>query len=195
MKKLLFTFLMLLTTCVVIIAQGTKTQTSQQKDVRNLSWGCNLATVLKTEDKLDSLSYVDNTLTLTGIVLGKSSIVEYQFDNNGKLFSVTIWYYHTDFTGNDAIEEFNRIRYILQDKYGEPKFTDEDWSNETYKERPDKLGLALKLEHVKLGTFWGNNRSSILEYMESKNDNVLIYISYVSKEHLNQKKSKERNEI
>ncbi len=158
-------------------------------------WGSNLATVLKTENKLDSVSYKNGVLSMVGSVLGNIAFVEYDFGYNDKLITVTIYYYHENYTGDEAIDEFNRIKYTLIDKYGAAKYNNEDWSNDTYKYIPAKLGLALKLEHVKLETMWENNRTLILEHMRSDNDNVTIYINYVSKDYMNIKKSKERNEI
>lgn len=179
MKKI---FLLVLVVLAGIIVFGQNTETP---DVRNVSWNMSRDEVKSIEKSpLDSeLTYYagDKMLIYNATIMGYETRLAYMFDDK-KLTSIVVIFKIDNQSANKYVEDYSKIERLLNDKYGS-SYRNEYWRDDLYKNDPNDIGMALKMQHLEYSNKWESRRSVILLSMKAKDYEIgisLVYKSLVS---------------
>jgi hypothetical protein len=175
MKKSLLAVVALITINSLTIAQ------TSINDFRGFTWG-NLLTQVKanekskfvSEDKDDLLAYEDQ-------LAGSDVIVNYQFNDNGKLVSGT--YIFTKKYSNPQlyVQDFAKFKNLLTNKYGNSKLSKEEWSANTLPNDKENYGQAISDGNLTLYSVFTTERSSIKIILMTYNKVPYLQIHYTAK--------------
>lgn len=76
------------------------------------------------------------------------------------------------------IGDYERVKRLLTNRYGEPQIDQELWTNSTYKDKPDRHGFAVYIGHLSYKAKWVTARSDISLELKSNNYNMMLEAVY-----------------
>jgi hypothetical protein len=169
MKKILLILSILIT---------TNLKAQEKHDIRNVNWGWTLAQV-KVSEKLKLFEQTKNELTYFGSLNNKSFMLSYDFIDN-KFVRLTYTCTEEFINKNNYIDQFNELKDILIKRYGSTSYDRVKWSDNLYKDRPQDIGLACSVGHVKFITQWFTDNTQINLQCNGENFKVNLGIIYTS---------------
>jgi len=167
MKKLL----------IVLAVFTTGINNAHAQDFRAAAWGNSLNTV-KTQEKSQFIAKVSNDeLSYKDILGGSGCDVIYIFNDNDKLTSGL--YIFTKKYSNPQlyVQDFNKFKTLLTEKYGKPVTENESWSVKASAIEKNNYGQAVADGNLSLSTVWNTERSvvKILLVMVDKHPSLQIH--------------------
>jgi hypothetical protein len=170
-----------LAVAALIIINSMVSAQPSTNDFRGFTWG-NLLSQVKTgekakfdsQDKDDLLSYEDQ-------LAGSDVIVNYQFNDNGKLVSGS--YIFTKKYSNPQlyIQDYAKFKSLLTTKYGNPRLSKEEWRSNTTPNEKENYGQAISEGNLSLYAVWTTGRSEIKIILNVMNNVPLLQIHYTCK--------------
>lgn len=163
-------------------------QGSEDYTFRNTRWGMTMDEVIKREGEPDyhpeDEVYLgpENFLGYDGVKFGGlSAYLGYSFAE-GKLVGgmYDFWKKYED--ENKYIENFEKIRKFLTERYGRPEFEKEIWNRDRYKDEPRKYGAAVASGDLEYYVKWEKAKTEILMVLLSEDGEIDHTVSYYSKE-------------
>lgn len=164
---------------------NTVTATVKQpiEGFRNVRWGSTTDDVRRSEtaqvtheetpnDRRKIMGYKDR-------LAGMNVQIGYElYDNKliGGIYVLT----DTHVNKNDYISDYEKLRKLLEEKYGPPKFWGPVWKNSMFKDNPDSYGLAVSAGHLTYGTVWETPESTIILGLSGDNYQVNLTLVYTS---------------
>jgi len=151
----------------------------KQADFRNTHWGM-------TKDEVTNIegtTYVSqkDTLCYRGTVNNKECAILYTF-YFGKLYLAGYLFFQTYNNPNDYIDDYNKLKGLLTQKYGNPIEEKVNWKNTRYKNDPEQYGKALIKGDLEFKNYWENERTEIMMKLYRNNKKkIKIIITYKSK--------------
>ena len=92
---------------------------------------------------------------------------------------------------NKYIDDFNKIKKILSEKYGEPTNENIIWSNRLYEDDPSEYGFAVSIGHLMYISTWVfPNGSSIIHILSGENYKIEHSLGYLSPKYAEIEKKK-----
>jgi hypothetical protein len=149
-------------------------------DFRNTNWGMTKVEVKATEfneliqDKDDMLIYSD-------VIGGEMNVLVAYIFEDGKLVKGKYLFRTTD-DENQYIHDYQRVKETLTLKYGSPKSDEEIWTDEAYKEDPEKWTLAVSSGHLAYKTVWETGATMISLVLHGDGGNTMFGVIYSVKE-------------
>lgn len=158
---------------------------------RNTKWGMSVDEVKKAEGGEPSQSQ-DNVLLYEDTVAGMSAYVVYIFAK-GKLVRAKYTFTESHMNDTDHISDYENVKEILINKYGEPDNDRTIWKNDLYKNDPQYYGTALSMGHLVYYCEWKNDDVAIVAWLSGDNFDVSHQVEYQS-EQLKHLEAAEREE-
>jgi hypothetical protein len=167
------TFLALLVTPALLIAVDQK-----PPNFRHVHWGMTMEEVKASEPEKPVLEK-GNIVLYHATVAGFDTAVGYVFASQrlvraNYLFEIK----HTN--DHDFIDDFEKIKANLTEKYGKPKDDDVIWKNSLYKDDPDDWGTAIAAGQLVYETSWETPTTEILEVLKGDNFEITLKVQYKS---------------
>ena len=77
--------------------------------------------------------------------------------------------------GYNFLQEYNEIKNAIIEKYGNPSIDEIIWTDETYKNDPDKFDQAFKYGYVTMNCKWAVGENVVILKWDYKNTMYLAY--------------------
>lgn len=158
--------------------------TAQEYDFRQVNWGMSkeeVRAVEKQEPADEDIGGVQETFAYKTKISSFDSYLGYIFVNN-KLSGAGYYIQQEHVNQNDYIDDYNKLKDLLIQKYGKPVNDEVLWKNPLYKDRNKDWGLAISMGHLVYNVFWETPSTEISLFLEGDNFEINFYIRYVSKE-------------
>lgn len=102
--------------------------------------------------------------------------------SNGKLFRATYIFDLKHTNKNDYIADYENIKKLMTDKYGEPKQDEINWKNNLYQSDVQQYGFAVSLGHLVYYSIWETVDTNIILELTGDNYEINVRVSYWSKD-------------
>ena len=145
-------------------------------DFGSARWGMTKEQVVASE-KSKLTRHEDNKLKYSGRYNGTGAELDYIFSGN-KLKSGRYILYGSSADEQVYIDDYNRVKSLLTNRYGKPQIDQELWANSTYKDNPDRHGFAVYIGHLSYKSTWITARSIIVLELKSNNYNIVLQAVY-----------------
>lgn len=155
---------------------------------RGLEWGASLDEVKKSqlEGKTEGIDYTfsddsNALIVINETVNGLDTIIAYNFSEDWKFCRGVYALQEKHVNDNKYYDDFCSLEKKLTEKYGEPSLSGDDWSDDLYKDNPERIGMAIGAEHLTLYRLWtAEDGSEIILSRSGKNFIIDTYIFYSS---------------
>jgi len=153
---------------------------TENPDFRNASWGMSMQQVMATEAgepaSKDGTSLV-YLVTVASLSCGAVyTFVDGKLAYGGYVFSVQ----HSN--RNGYIDDYEKIKGLLSQKYGTPAMDRTVWLNDLYKDDKDDWGMAIAVGHLTYYTSWNLPHTTVLQALKGDNYEITHLIRYSSTE-------------
>ena len=155
-------------------------------DFRKATWGMKKEQVIASDNSKPLHVGPTNTFDIAlyeGSVAGLKTEYGYTFvDDILVIGGYTFKEKHSN--KNKHIDDFRKLKEILERKYGKHVKFDSVWSNDLYRNNTENYGLAISIGHLALSTKWETDRTIILLILNGDNYDLNLNLFYTSKAHL-----------
>ena len=165
---------------LVVAGSGSVAPSADQPayDFRKIRWGMNPDQVKATEGK--PVSDDKGILVYDMTVDGYDVSLYYTFVDS-QLVSAMYAFKVKHNNPQDYLDDFTKVKAILQQKYGAPKLDKVDWKDNLYKGDPEHWGLAVSVGALAYSTVWENSSTQIGEALWGDKFEVKFAVRYSSK--------------
>ncbi|WP_426747276.1 hypothetical protein VZQ01_06865 [Myxococcus faecalis] len=118
-------------------------------------------------------------LVLEGKTAGVSTNTYFMFVD-GRLAGVSVQSRELRMSAIQYMDDYERFRRALTQKYGTPHTDGPVWRDETFKDIPDGLSTALTLGHAHLKTAWSTRESIVSLAAEGEKLRISVVVTYAS---------------
>lgn len=152
---------------------------SKDPDFRNTNWGITSDQVKMLEN---SKLVLDNgkMLSFEGIVGGLPCQIVYIFVNN-QLVNGHYFFNTPQRDDNASLQEYDKLKRAIAEKYGTPRLDDAKWKKDTYKGQSDKVGIAIRSGELSLAAEWETPSTEVWLFLAGENSQIKLSMKYVSK--------------
>ena len=156
----------------------TNENTNQEFDFRKTNWGASIEKVQSSETS-EAIPDINSSemLGFTGSVGGIKTLIGYYFINN-KLWKGAYIFSETHSNRNGFIIDYESIKTILTEKYGEPKEENVLWLNDLYKDDYSQFGFAVSLGHLTYYCSWQVGETNINMILSGENYKINHRLDY-----------------
>lgn len=155
---------------------ATPSASSQKHDFRLSTWGMSMEQVSETEGRKADSSGDDYLMYDNIVVLNMPCSVFYGFED-GKLNSGQYMFDMRQFNEKDYITCYKVIVDNIAEYMGPPSVSNADWKNDTYKNEPDKYGLAIASGDLGYMSFWETDQVTVTCSLEGDKDINIINLN------------------
>jgi hypothetical protein len=173
MKKLLIVFANILSCVIICNAQIT--------DFRGFSWGNSLGKIQSGENDKLLFKSGNDELLYKDILGGSDCEVIYIFNDNDKLTSGMYIFSKKYSNPQLYLQDFNKFKTLLIEKYGNPVSEKETWSNNTPIAEKHTYGQAVADGNLSLNTVWNTERSVIKIVLVTADKHPSLQIHYTTR--------------
>ena len=150
-----------------------------RKDFQNAIWGLSKSEVKLTE-AYDPSGEDESSLIYSRKVLGINALVGYIFANN-KLVRGKCMFQSQYASSNDYITYYNKIKTVLEKKYGKARADKIIWNNDYYKGSTKDWGLAVSKGYLVYLSSWDTKKSGISLSLSGTDNKINLWLEYKSK--------------
>jgi hypothetical protein len=151
-------------------------------DFRNVQWGMSKEEVKKYENS-ELTSDIEEGLGYQNLRVARfDTVLTYHFNVNNELFSAGYYLIHEHSNKNDFIDDFDYLKELLIEKYGEPKEDEIIWKDDLYKDDPSDWGMAIFTGDLIYKSLWENEDLIVELRLKGDNYKKEFTILYKSKE-------------
>lgn len=141
---------------------------------RNNVWGDSLSFV-KSKEEFNLVQAESDLLVYEGRVAGMDMLLGYIFTQN-KLTTGKYILLEDHSNTNDYISDYERLKDLLIQKYGEPIEDEEYWKNDLYQDDYSQWGFAISLGHLIYYSTFENEMSEITLMLSGENYEINLQI-------------------
>jgi hypothetical protein len=183
MKKILLAAAILFVTIGISHAQ-------QSSDFRGFSWGSSINKVQSDEKAEFVFKVNDNELKYNEKLAGQDVDAYYIFNDNDKLIS-GLYFFTKKYDNNQLyLQDYNKFKSLLTEKYGKPKAEKENWVIKTKSKDKNSYGQAIADGNLALNTTWITGNTTIKIKLVGTDKNPSLQIAYTTNT-LNEMENKE----
>lgn len=182
--------------CLVILLFAAGNVWAEEFSFRGTKWGASKEDVKKTEKGKLKEDMGWALLFDAGKVSGMDAETLYAFTNDNRLAGAGYFFNPKNTATEKYIEDYNKIKASVTNKYGNPIVDNEYWDKDTSKKLyADSKGNAILMGNLRLHTEWETDDTVIIADISGGNFSVNIILSYENKALLDifQKESAERD--
>jgi hypothetical protein len=144
---------------------------SQRKnDFRTIDWGMTRDQIKSTETIQPDFEN-DKILAYKVKIAGFSAILVFNFISD-KCINGRYLIQEKHSNNNLYIEDYNKLKVLLNKIYGEPQNDEVIWKDDLYKDKPDDYGMAICAGQLIYYSIWENEETEIT--MELSGDNYEV---------------------
>jgi hypothetical protein len=154
---------------------------AQNSDFRGFKWGTALGEVETAEKAPLEQKVKDDVLKYRSQLAGADCEVYYTFNDNDKLISGRYLFTKEYPNPELYLNDYNKFKDLLLQKYGKPYKEVQNWSNPTVQREELTKGQAIVDGHLTLTDLWVTDRSIIKVSIVQGVNHPEIEIDYVSK--------------
>lgn len=172
-KRISLVFVLVLITCVLVKGQ----------DFRDVSWG-DSAKEVKEKETAELFIEAPGVLWYTTTFWDLECGLWYSFDHKDRLFNSSYTFRNEYANPNKYIEDYERLKKLLNEKYGKPTLDKETWIESSPEKDKNKWGKSLKEGKLSLITKWETKETTVDLILDSgyiKGD-IFLRLDYNSKE-------------
>ena len=177
---------------ILSFAVSAKPEEPLPNGFRKSTWGMTKEQVKATEDSQPKIER-ENILIYKGKVAELDADIAFIFADR-KLVRAKSLFLAQHTNQNDFISDFDTVKKVLKDKYGSPKKEDAFWSDDLYKDEPQRWGFAVSLGHLSYFSIWDDEKTIITLSLRGENYEISHAVEYLSKQlqHLEDEASKKK---
>jgi len=160
---------------------------AEEYDFKQFRWGASKEEVIAvegtplTEAKVNGYDDMQTIAYFTTIV-DLDALLAYTFCNEG-LCTTTYFLAESHSNNSLYIDDYEKIKSVLEKKYGKPLIDSENWENDSKeKSYADKKGDALYYGYLNYSTYWVLDRTIIYMSMSKDNNSIKTSVSKLSTE-------------
>lgn len=143
---------------------------------RDTEWGMSKQQVINTEGRKPDYE-TDTILGYEGTITGFESLIGYYFVN-GELYQGMYILSHQHTNKTDYIYDYNKIKKLLIDKYGQPTQDYIFWKDDLYRDDPDDWGMAIITGDLWYVSGWESNGTRIMLSLSGDNYEINFTLTY-----------------
>lgn len=147
---------------------------------RNNSWGDNVTSV-KAKEKFELVQEETGILAYKGRIAGMDMLLGYLFTGD-KLTTGKYIVTEDHSNKNDYITDYDKLKKILTEKYGEPKEDEKYWKNDLYRDDYSDWGFAVSLGHLIYYSTYQNEKTELTLMLSGENYKINLLIESKSVE-------------
>ncbi len=198
--------LAILATFVFVFSYGYCEKSSKEKEsdfhFRKTRFGMTMAEVKKSE-KEKPVEQDEDVLAYEDTVMGIEAIVFYNFVNK-QLFSGSYLIQEQYRNKNNHIDDYQKLKSALIEKYGKPVYDQKNWKNPLYKDDLHEYGFAVSIGHLVYRAEWikfmrGGRKVRIFIVLTGENYKINSGVVYtdvlLEKFYKEQQKQKEESKL
>ncbi len=156
-------------------------ESSEDKfDFRKATWGMSKEQVKLSED-IEPVLEEEYALMYNTSVSNMECRIVYLFLDYLLLTSGSYTFVEKHSDEINYIMDYNDVKDRLVEKYGTPKSTDVNWSNDLYQDEPEHHGLAVCLGHLAFMSTWETDSTDIVLSLSGDYYDISHRVSYRSK--------------
>lgn len=142
----------------------------------------------KFSDKIECKLFYEATVNNLDV------IILYSFIDN-KLVSSSYYVTETHSNKTEFIYDYEELKDVLINKYGEPDFDDIIWFADLFKDNPEHWGVAIATGDLAYQSVWENEKTLIFLSLQGDNYKISFNVVYKSIElkYLEEEKNKAKN--
>jgi hypothetical protein len=154
---------------------------SHAQDFRGFTWG-NSINKVQSDEKAQYLAKVSNDeLAYTDMLGGSDCEVIYMFNDNDKLAS-GMYVFTKKYTNPQLyIQDYNKFKKLLAEKYGKPAVESETWSDNKPVSEKQNYGQAVADGKLSMSTIWNTDRTYIKIILVTNNQHPGLQIHYTTR--------------
>jgi hypothetical protein len=174
----------LLSTFFIFVLFCCSVSIAQEFDFRQANWGMSKAEVraVEKQESIDEdIGGVQEIIAYNAKIASFDSYLGYVFVKN-KLSGAGYYIQQEHVNKNDYIDDYNKLKDLLTQKYGKPAIDEVLWKNPLYKDQKEDWGFAISVGDLVYIAFWDTPSTEISLSLEGDNYEINFYIRYVSKE-------------
>lgn len=166
---------------------------------RNTRWGMSKSEVIEKEGEPDNQKVIgtggyEEVILYTKLtVIGLDTTLGYVFTED-KLVRAIYDFEETHRNRNRFIDDFEKVKKALTQKYGEPISDREIWDDDLYKDDPSSYGAAVAVEDLTYQTTWETEETKIWMTLYGDNYEIIHNLYYDSKEYKELVKEKKKEQ-
>lgn len=146
-----------------------------------LKWGASVATFKKKYPKaFQSTSADDRLWLIEQDVAGKSALVGYLFVKN-HLVVVKVVLREKYTNSNRYLIEHSSLQKLLTQKYGTPSQVEDFWTDDLYRDDPNKWGMAVATGRMWRGSLWKLPETEIELITQGESFETTTSVRYASR--------------
>jgi hypothetical protein len=160
---------------------GNPSQSEKPTDFRKTSWGITRQQV-KAAESSKLIKEDEQGLFYSSQLSGFGEVLIGYIFAQGKLVRANYASEVRHTNSNAFIEDFDKVKSILTEKYGKPESDDVLWLDDLYKHDPDNWGMAVSAGHLVYEAVWKTKTTKILEKLKGDNFDIALIVQYTSLE-------------
>lgn len=152
-----------------------------EPDFRSVRWGMNINEVKENESE-PLVQELNNMLLYYTSVANLDVALLYTFNDDGLLYMADYILNESHINDNGYVDDFNRLKNALIEKYGVPQKENERWNGGShYQGDPDKLGIAIAAGYYSMSVGWDMPSTTIALIIRGQNFETNTGLMYTSK--------------
>jgi len=168
---------------VILNEDGTwkllKNEIDKSISFRKSTWGCSKEIVKAQEDK-EIIYEDDDAIIYKGSISNLECSIIFIFTSE-KLIRGRYYFDENHSNTNSYIDDYQLIKKLLIEKYGNPKEDEQIWKNDLYKDDYTGWGMAISLGHMYYYAKWETDQTEIFIQLYGDNYKIKHVIDYTSK--------------
>jgi hypothetical protein len=173
MKKVLMGIIMLASSLGVLHAQAN--------GFRGFAWGESIANVQAGEKAKLEFKEGNDELNYHDLLAGSDCNVSYIFNDNDKLESGVYLFTKKYSNPQLYLQDYNKFKTLLTQKYGKPASEKEAWQNNTPLAEKHNYGQAIADGNLSMNTLWDAGNTTVKIILVSFDKHPSLQIHYTSK--------------
>lgn len=162
------------------------------QDFRGSSWGDSMSEVRSTESA-ELLTATDSRLIYMGQVAGIQMAIFYKFVDGGLVEAGYVnEEQHT--VERAYIEDYQKLKALLMEKYGEPYIDKRVWKNAMYRDDPANWGTAVAMGHLQYLVEWRTEDTKIVMELTGEDFEVEHGLLYSELASLQEREAQDKQE-
>jgi hypothetical protein len=154
-------------------------QVNSQYDFRKTNWGMTKEQVLASETTELMPQDEDRALSYKGSVNDLDCGIKYVFAYD-TLVRARYSIYEEHSNKNEYITDYEKLKEILNNKYGNPTKDRTTWLSSIYKDNPKDWGLAVSIGHLAYFSEWDTESTKIWLMLQGDNHEIQFTVEYTS---------------
>lgn len=147
---------------------------------RNMEWGTSIEEV-KSLETAELVNEGEGMLMYKATVGGLDTIIGYAFTED-QLWKGMYLFQEEHSNNNLFLDDFEKIKNILEKKYGTPTSEGDIWRDYTYRDTPDKYGLAICVGDLEMYAEWEKEDVTIQLMLSGDNYKISHSVAYFNEE-------------